>query len=108
MTLSLLFLDGPPHPILSEIQKLMGAHQWPDALDYNGAIHALLRVQYTYQLPIIDLARGKIQNRFTQARMDVQDCYFLARERIQGDNPLMVSGGIDYAIAIEWAEAALE
>ena len=32
----------------------------------------------------------------------------MAKERLYGDNPLQITGGVDYAIAIEWAEASLE
>ena len=83
-------------------------YQWPDPEDFRGAIQGLLRVQYTYQLEIVDLAKGTIKKRITHARLFVEDCFFLAKERIDGQNPLLKSGGIDYAIAIEWAEAALQ
>ena len=43
-----------------------------------------------------------------QARLRVEDCFFLATERINGNNSLLVSGGLDYAIAIGWAETALQ
>ena len=59
-------------------------------------------------LPIIELAKGKIRDKNTQARLSVEDCFFLATERINGNNPLLVSGGLDYAIAIGWAETALQ
>ena len=56
----------------------------------------------------MDGPKGKIGNRITGAKLFVDDCFYLAKERIDGQNPLLISGGIDYAIAIEWAEAALE
>ena len=59
-------------------------------------------------MPITELAKGKIRDKETHARLTVEDCFFLATERINGKNPLLISGGMDYAIAIEWAEAALE
>ena len=68
----------------------------------------LLRAQYTYQLPTIELAKGKIRDKNTHARLTVEDCCFLATERINGNNPLLITGGTDYAIAIEWAETALQ
>lgn len=76
--------------------------------DYKGAILGLLRVQFTYELPIVDLAKGWIKHKATHARLSVGDCFFLAKERIEGHNPMLKSGGVDYAVAIEWAEAALE
>ena len=39
--------------------------------------------------------------------MSGEDCFYLAKERIDGQNPL-TDGGIDYAMAIEWAEASLQ
>ena len=68
----------------------------------------LLRAQHTYQLPITDLANGKIKNKITHAYLTAADCLFIATERIYGNNPMLSSGGVDYAIAIEWAEAALQ
>ena len=32
----------------------------------------------------------------------------MAKERLYGNNPLQITGGVDYAVAIEWAEASLE
>ena len=54
------------------------------------------------------LAHGVIRERITSAKLFVDDLFYLAKERIDGNNPLQISGGIDYAVAIEWAEAALE
>ena len=68
----------------------------------------LLRAQNTYQVPITELAKGKIRDKNTHARLTVEDCCFLATERIIGNNLLPMSGGTDYAIAIEWAETALQ
>lgn len=81
---------------------------WPEEIDFKGAIHGLLRVQFTYHLPTIDIADGKLRDRQTLARLSVDDCLFLAKDRLNGKNPLLTTGGIDFAVAIEWAEAALE
>jgi hypothetical protein len=102
-----LLADGH-HPLINDVWSIMQTVDWPEEVDYKGAIHGLMRVHFTYQLPPVDLARGLIRNRQTLARLSSQDCLFLAQERMQGDNPLLVEGGIDYAVAIEWAEAALE
>ena len=51
-------------------------------------------------MPITELAKGKIRDKETHARLTVEDCFFLATERINGNNPLLISGGMDYAIAI--------
>ena len=49
-----------------------------------------------------------LRDRITNAYLTDQDCLFIAKERFSGKNPLLNSGGIEYAIAIEWAEAALK
>ena len=36
---------------------------WPTDGDIKGAIHGLLRVQYTYHLDIVALAKGQIGHR---------------------------------------------
>ena len=46
--------------------------------------------------------------RNTSAKLFADDCFDLAKERLYGNNPLQITGGVDYAVAIEWAEAALE
>ena len=102
--------------------------KWPTDVDFKGVIHGLLRVQYTYHLDIckllsqtkiiqlilktvhaVKLANGFIRDRETSAKLFVDDLFFLAKERIDGNNPLLcLVKGTDYALAIEWAEAALE
>ena len=46
--------------------------------------------------------------RKTSAKLFADDCFDLAKERLYGNNPLQITGGVDYAVAIEWAEASLE
>ena len=103
--------------------------QWPTDVDFKGVIHGLLRAQYTYHLDIgkwfslvckempklssfwiqrytysfsVKLANGVIRERITSAKLFVDDLFYLAKERIDGNNPLQISGGIDYAVAIEY------
>ena len=90
------------------IKDLMKPVVWPTDEDFKGAIHGLLRVQYTYHLDIVALAKGQIGNRNTSAKLFSDDCFDLAKERLYGNNPLQITGGVDYAVAIEWAEASLE
>ena len=68
-----------------------------------------MRAQYIYQLPIIELARGKIQHRNTEARLSVDDCFFIATNGNYGPNLIEINNvKVNFAIAIEWAEAALQ
>ena len=50
----------------------------------------------------------KLESQCTQARLTASDCFFIAKQRIYGNDPLLYNGGVDYAIAIEWAETALQ
>ena len=43
----------------------------------------------------------------THARLFADDCFYLAQERIDGKNSLN-KFGVEFALAIEWAEAALQ
>ena len=40
------------------IKEVLKKIKWPTENDFKGAIHGLLRVQYTYQLDIVLLAKG--------------------------------------------------
>ena len=69
-----------------------------------------MRAQYVYQVPIIELAKGKIQHRKTEARLSVDDCFFIATNGIRRFFTLVNTKveQANFAIGIEWAEAALQ
>ena len=67
----------------------------------------LLRAQYVYQLPMIELAKGKIRDRNTKANLNADDCFFIATIAI-GSNLFEIVERVNYAIGIEWAETALQ
>ena len=67
-----------------------------------------MRAQYIYQVPIIELAKGKIRHRNTEARLSVDDCFFIATNCIRGHNMFEIVERVNYAIGIEWAETALQ
>ena len=55
--------------------------EWPnDDEDFHLVLDGLLRVQYTYQLPISDLAKGLIRNRKTNAYLSPEDCDFIENQ----------------------------
>ena len=81
---------------------------WPEVDDLKGAIHGLLRIQYTYRLEAVDVAKGLLRGRQTLARLSPEDCLFLAEGRLQGDDPLRKDHTKEYALAIEWVEAAVQ
>ena len=73
--------------------------------------YILQEIYFWEFITCIDLAKGKIGDKNTQARLSSYDCFFIASSHINGKKPLTLIGGsgvVDYAIAIEWAEAAME
>jgi hypothetical protein len=93
---------------LADIFTAMNRVTWPDRFDLSGSMQSLLRAQSTYLLPTIEVARGKLGKRQTAARLSVKDCLHIASDRLSGLNSLRQDLGIEYALAIEWAETALE
>ena len=80
---------------------------WPDAADLIGVMQGLLRVQYTYMLTTSEVVKGKLRNRETLARLSIEDTLFIAKSRLSGESPQRSDLYVEYAQAIEWAEAAL-
>ena len=72
--------------------------------------YILQEIYFWEFITCIDLAKGKIGDKNTQARLSAYDCFFIASSHINAKKPLTLIGGsgVDYAIAIEWAEAAME
>ena len=73
--------------------------------------YILQEIHFWEFITCIDLAKGKIRDKNTQARLSSYDCFFIANSHIMGKKPLTLFGGsgvMDYAIAIEWVEAAME
>ena len=52
--------------------------------------------------------RGKLGKRETSAHLTVEDCLDLAVHCYEGKHPLRSDLHAEYALAIEWIEAALE
>jgi hypothetical protein len=93
--------------LLGDIFKAMRNVVWPDDADLIGTIHGLLRAQHTYMLPATEVVKGKLRNRQTLAQISVEDSMLIAQSRLSGESPLRNDLHIEYALAIEWAEAAL-
>lgn len=83
---------------------------WPGKEDLDGSGLSLARVQFTHQIPAIDLAQGYFTpiNLKTYAALTVDECMEIAHQRVEGYNPSNIDGSSEFALAIEWAEAALE
>ena len=70
-----------------------------------GALQGLLRAQHTYMLPTIEVARGKLKDRQTLARLSADDCAEIASHCLSGNQPFWKTFEFpQYALAIEWLE----
>ena len=68
-------------------------------------------MQYVYRLDPLDLANGVIGRRRTLARLSARDLFSIGRERITKQKRLPIEpstkGKPEYAMAIQWMEAAM-
>jgi hypothetical protein len=72
--------------ILQRLLVAMHGVHWPDVSDAVGCTHGLLRAQSTYNLPPVEVARGKFRHHHTEARLSVDDC-MKVRSRILFTRP---------------------
>jgi len=80
----------------------------PSLGDFDGAAMALARIQFTYRIPVSDLAKGIINGVETEARLTADELFEIAEQRVSGRVISKHGHPKDYAIAFEFAEAALE
>ena len=81
---------------------------WPGSADLVGVVQGLMRAQHTYMLPTKYVVKGKLQNRETMAQLSISDCLLIANECLYSEKPLWDFFQYpEYALAIEWIEAAL-
>lgn len=81
---------------------------WPDKLDVQGAMVSLLRIQNVYMLPVIDIANGILSDKKTHARLTVDDLYEIGKDRLETIGLVRELPSPDFALAVEWLEAALQ
>ena len=100
-----LFVD-----LQTEITSLKWSVKWPNQKDIEGSALALSRIQAFYRLNPLDIANGQLGHIKTGARLSWKDCALLGNHRLKGKaNTLAPSKGEpEYAVAIEWKEAALK
>ena len=100
-------LAGSP---LSGVEKgitaILRQGEYPDSNDMEGVTQALARIQFTYRLDPLDLATGLIHGVQTRARLSPVDMINIAMRRNSGQHPIRPGLGREFALAIEWAEAA--
>ena len=89
------------------ITQILRHGEYPDHNDIEGVTQALSRVMFTYKLDPLDLANGKILGMVTSARLSPVDMFNIALRRNSGQNPLRPGLSREFAMSIEWAEAAL-
>ncbi|KAK2152803.1 hypothetical protein LSH36_317g01045 [Paralvinella palmiformis] len=69
----------------------------PTAVDFDGAIESLVRLQKTYDIPVGDLATGLIDGMQALRRLEIMDWYRIGRRLAE----------VDQAMAVDWFEAVL-
>jgi hypothetical protein len=82
--------------------------QAPTWLDLDGAALSLARIQFTYKLDPQDISKGIINGIQTEARLNSDELVDIAERRISGMTPSKPGHPKDYAVAFEFAEAALD
>ena len=90
-----------------KIEKLVEDVELPEDGDLEGVTQAIARIQFAYQLDPVDMAYGRIRGVQTEARLSARQMMNIAQRRISGLHPMRPSVGKEYALAIEWAEGAL-
>ena len=94
--------------ILSALKEQISYEiEWPTKVDVSGCAFSLFTIQYTYRIPIINLAQGILGKRKTSARLNVEDIEQIVNNRLEDDSTISHFPGKDYALAIEWVEGAL-
>ena len=86
--------------ITTKIREMRSIKKWPTNEDLEGVILALCKIQHTYRVSILDLAKGIIGRHKTHAYLTSEDCFKIAQSQMQPKIEF-------FALAIEWAEAAL-
>lgn len=81
---------------------------WCSVEDVQGTTNALTRIQATYLLSAVDLARGIFAGKATKSRLSVSDCMRIAKYCLDPKNGISIEGAVEFALAIEWIEAALQ
>lgn len=100
---------GPLVSQLGQLVKDLGLVDLVDSwhLELAAVGKALARIQYAYRLDPIDLAWGYIRGIQTQARLSLDQMLDIGSGRYSGLHPLRTGLGREFALAVEWAEAAL-
>merc|ERR1711892_828592 len=98
------------YPMVSGIEKgmtsILRQGENPDANDMEGVTQSLARIQFAYRLDPLDMASGVIAGVQTEARLSPIDMINIAMRRNSGMHPIRPGLGREFALAIEWAEAA--
>ena len=74
--------------------------------DVRGMALGLARIQITYNLDPYDIAKGILAGKETKAKLAPEDLLFVATDRLNNSNVIFVNDGPNYAIALQWLEAA--
>ena len=80
---------------------------FPTKQDVSGSVHSLFSIQYTYRIPLANLAKGILGNRQTFAFLTAQDINEIVRNRMNDSKSITNYAQKDYALSIEWMEGAV-
>ena len=106
-------MTGKENRVIKTLQEqLTDGIDWPSKEDVSGSIFSLFNIQYTYKLPIINLARGILRKRETYASLTVEDIEDMVKNRLEDSKSITYYHNYkyeyrDYALAIEWIEGAV-
>ena len=96
--------------IILKAKKLENDEYFPSIDDFYGSAISLLRIQYTYNLNPIDIANGKLREIQSAARLSPYEVFELGKMRNDTSVHVRINkfNGIEYALAIDWTQAALK
>ena len=86
---------------------MTGDIEWPTKEDVAGSAFSLFTIQYTFKIPITNLAKGMLGKRVTHATLTVEDIEHIVNTRFEDTKSITNFAGKDYALAVEWIEGAV-
>lgn len=87
---------------------LLDGNIWPDEDDLVGIIISLCRIKITWDLNPFEFTKGHMVTLQSHAKLTVDELQIIAEDRIEGKDGLKSNNGPEWAIAIEFLEAAYQ
>lgn len=94
---------------MANFMRMLGKEEdLPKEGDVDAAVLALVRIQFVYKLDPLDIAQGILMGTDSKAKLSRRQMMMIAYSRFSGEQSLRPHLGKEYALALEWAEAALD